>query len=59
MMISLMIITILVMCMMIIMIFYKKDEYADGGDGNDIDFSYIYKYNILKLIYLSVHILCL
>lgn len=41
MMISLMIMTILVMRMMIMMIFYKKDEYADGGDGNDYNFSYV------------------
>jgi ABC-type cobalt transport system substrate-binding protein len=40
MMISLMIMTILVM-RMIMMIFYKKDEYADGGDGTDYNFSYV------------------
>jgi len=52
-----MILTILVMGMMIMMIFHKNDEYADGGDGNDYNFSYIY--NILKIIYLSVYIFLL
>lgn len=52
-----MILMILVMRMMIMMIFYKNDEYADGGDGNDYYFSYIY--NILKLICLSVYIFLL
>ena len=52
-----MILTILMMGMMIMMIFYKNDEYADGGDDNVYNFSHIY--NILKLIYLSVYIFLL